>query len=260
MPNRGKDSLIVALDVPSVDTALGIVEQLDNVSFFKIGLQLFLTGELPRLLQALSQKEVFVDLKVPGDIANTIGSVIELCVAMNVKFLTLSESMPLSAIRVAKEVRDHRQSASPELLTVPFLSSLDRSDLFAMSGTEDLSAYIRQRAGAALQAGCDGIIASGTEISLCRQSFPATTIVSPGIRPSGSASDDHKRFTTPREAILRGADYLVVGRPILRSPSPRDTAEAVIREIDQAIAEKSGASSSGNSIHNRSRMAASAIA
>src|SRR6185295_5686366 len=93
-PLTGKDRLIVALDVSTVDEALRIVEQLDNVSFFKIGLQLFITGGLPTLLQSLRQKQVFVDLKLPGDIANTISAVVDLCVTMNVSFLTLSESMP----------------------------------------------------------------------------------------------------------------------------------------------------------------------
>jgi orotidine-5'-phosphate decarboxylase len=210
----------------------------DAVSFFKIGLQLFITGELPKLLQALRQKAVFVDLKVPGDIANTIGSVIDLCVTMNVKFLTLSESMPISAITAAKVARDRHGSKTPELLTVPFLSSLDRDDLRAMTGDDDVNGFILRRATAALQAGCDGLVASGQEIRLCRSTFPNTIIVSPGIRPRGAQSDDHKRFTTPREAILMGADYLVVGRPILRSNSPRQTAKEIIEEMDQAIGEK----------------------
>src|ERR1700682_4920611 len=116
-PLKGKDRLIVALDVPTVDEALTIVEQLDNVSFFKVGLQLFITGGLPTLLQSLKQKQVFVDLKVPGDIANTISAVVNLCVDMKVRFLTLSESMPPPAIRSARDARDARQSEDPKLLT-----------------------------------------------------------------------------------------------------------------------------------------------
>jgi orotidine-5'-phosphate decarboxylase len=213
-----------------------MVETLDNVSFFKVGLQLFLTGELPRLLEALRQKSLFVDLKVPGDIANTIGSVIDLCVTMDVRFLTLSESMPLSAIRGAKAARDRHGSKHPEFLTVPFLSSLDRDDLRTTTGSDDITTYILTRAAAALEAGCDGVVASGQEIRLCRTSFPETIIVSPGIRPLGSSTDDHKRFTTPSEAIRLGADYLVVGRPILKSTAPRQVAEAIIAEIDQVRA------------------------
>ena len=229
----GRDRVIVALDVPTVDEALGIVERLDNVSFFKVGLQLFMTGGLPTLLEALRHKKVFVDLKLPGDISNTIAAVIDACVDMNVALLTLSESMPLPAIRAARAARDARHSPHPKFLTVPLLSSLDATDLPA-GGESSLDAVIVKRARAALDAGCDGIIVSGDAIQACRAAFPATLIVSPGIRPAGSSTDDHKRHTTPAEAIGRGADYLVVGRPILKAPDPREAAQRVIEEIDQA--------------------------
>lgn len=246
MPATGKQSLIVALDVPSVDKALETVEKLgDTVSFYKIGLQLFLTGGLPRLLSELSEKEVFVDLKVPGDISNTISSVIELCVAMKVRFLTLSESMPNSTVTVARDARNRQSSIYPRLLTVPFISSLNRDDLKAIHKTDDLDGFIIDRAKAALAAGCDGIIASGEEIRLCRSAFPDTIIVSPGIRPKGAKSDDHKRFTTPQEAILMGSDYLVVGRPILTAASPDSMAREIINDIESALAEKNRGNSGG---------------
>jgi orotidine-5'-phosphate decarboxylase len=225
---------------------------LDNVFFFKVGLQLFITGELPKLLQALRQKKLFVDLKVPGDIANTIGSVVDFCITMKVRFLTLSENMPLSAIKSARGVRDIRKSQNPEFLTVPFLSSLDRTDLEAMTGKSDINEYIINRAKAALSAGCDGVIASGQEIRLCRKELPEKTIiVSPGIRPQGSSADDHKRFTTPTEAVKLGADYLVVGRPILNSSDPRKTADKIIAEIDEALRETGRASASNSSSSSR---------
>ena len=251
----GKDRLIVALDVPSVDEALAIVEQLDNVSFFKVGLQLFMTGGLPTLLQALRQKQVFVDLKVPGDIANTISAVVDLCVSMGVTFLTLSESMPLPAVSAARAARDARHSPGPKLLTVPFLSSLDATDLPAIAaGEHDLETFILKRAHAAVEAGCDGMIASGQAIQVCRRAFPSTIIVSPGIRPAGSSTDDHKRHTTPAEAIRLGADYLVVGRPILKAPDPRGAAGRIIEEIDEALGR--GRNSSPRLRSTKSRAAA----
>jgi orotidine-5'-phosphate decarboxylase len=238
----GKDRLIVALDVPTVDEALRIVEQLHTVSFFKVGLQLFMTGGLPTLLQALREKRVFVDLKVPGDIANTIAAVVNLCVDMKVTFLTLSESMPLPAIAAARAARNARDSRDPRLLTVPFLSSLDAADLpDVAAGESDLDTFILKRAHAAIQAGCDGMIASGHAIQVCRQAFPRPTIiVSPGIRPAGASTDDHKRHTTPAEAIRLGADYLVVGRPILKDPDPCEAARRIIDEIDGALDEGRG--------------------
>ena len=237
---QAPDRLIVALDVPTADEALRAVETLDNVTFFKIGLQLFITGDLARLLQQLRGKHIFVDLKIPGDIGNTIAAVIDFCVKMNVQLLTLSESMPLPAISAATRARDRHQSAIPKLLTVPFLSSLDASDLPLVAGgshgAADVETYILKRAHAALGAGCDGLIASGDAIAICRRAFPAPTlIVSPGIRPAGTATDDHKRFTTPADAMRLGADYLVVGRPILQAPDPRAAAARIIEEIDQAV-------------------------
>jgi len=231
----GKDRIIVALDVPTVDEALASVERLDNISFFKVGLQLFMTGGLPDLLHALRTRRVFVDLKLPGDISNTIAAVIDACVSMHVELLTLSESMPLPAIRAARAARAARNSAHPKFLTVPVLSSLDASDLPAGAGGENgVETVIVKRAQAALDAGCDGIIASGDAIQVCRRAFPSTLTVSPGIRPSGASTDDHKRHTTPAEAIRLGADYLVIGRPILKAPDPRAAAQRIIEEIDQA--------------------------
>lgn len=239
----GRERLIVALDVPIVDEALRVVDQLDNVSFFKVGLQLFITGGLPTLLQSLRHKQVFVDLKVPGDISNTIAAVVDFCVSTNVRLLTLSESMPPSVIAAAKAARTAKHSPHPKFLTVPYLSSLDAGDLpVEASDARDLDAYILRRAGAALAAGCDGVIASGTAIRLCREAFPEPTIiVSPGIRPAGASTDDHKRSTTPAEAIRLGADYLVVGRPILKHSTPRDEAERIIAEIAGALAQRSTA-------------------
>jgi orotidine-5'-phosphate decarboxylase len=236
----GRERLIVALDVASIDDALRAVERLDNVSFFKVGLQLFMTGGLPDLLRSLRHKHVFVDLKLPGDIANTITAVVDACVAMNVKLMTLSESMPAPSIAAARAGRDAKGSAFPKFLTVPFLSSLDASDLQAETASGDLDGYILSRARRALSAGCDGIIASGQTIGLCRRAFPAPTlVVSPGIRPEGASRDDHKRSATPGEAIALGADFLVVGRPILQHAQPRDAAERIIEQIEIAFEKKS---------------------
>lgn len=230
------DRLIVALDVPKVDDALRAVDALDNVTFFKIGLQLFLTGGFPTLLEALKSKKVFVDLKVPGDIGNTVAAVVDQCVSAGVVFLTLSESMPPAAIRAAKAAREKSGSALPKLLTVPFLSSLDAADLQEITGGTDVETHIASRARVALDAGCDGVIASGDAIRICRDRFPEIVIVSPGVRPAGSSTDDHKRLTTPTDALRMGADCLVVGRPILRSANPKEAASRILDEIAAAVA------------------------
>jgi len=235
-PLTPTDRLIVALDVPTIEEALAAVAALDNVSFFKIGLQLFLTGGLPTLMTGLGGKQIFVDLKVPGDIGNTIAAVVEQCVRGNARFLTLSESMPPLAIAAAVKARAAAGSRYPQFLTVPFLSSLGAEDLSSVAANErDLNPYIVTRAGRALEAGCDGIIASGDAIRLCRNAFPSAVIVSPGIRPSGASADEHKRHTTPTQALEDGADYLVVGRPILKAENPREAAAEILDEIDDAL-------------------------
>jgi orotidine-5'-phosphate decarboxylase len=227
--------LIVALDVPTVSEAFALVDALDNVSFFKVGWQLFMTGEVRSLLERLRSKKTFVDLKVPGDIGNTIASVVDQAVALNVQLMTLSDSVPPSAIEAA--IRARGAHDTPKFLIVPVLSSMDESDLqrAATAGKyQDVDDYITSRAAAVMRAGCDGVIASGSAIRRCREKLPTAIIVSPGIRPSGSTTDDHKRHTTPGEAIRLGADYLVVGRPIRSAPNPREAAARVIAEIHDA--------------------------
>ena len=245
---RGRDRLIVALDVPTTDDALALAGKLESeVGFFKIGWQLFMTGDVPILLERLQEKKLFVDLKVPGDIGNTIRAVVDLCAKKGVRFLTLSDSVPLAAIASAKAARG--TGPYPKLLMVPLLSSLDASDLESITGSGNLDQHIITRSTAALGAGCDGLIASGDAIGVLRRQHGAEVlIVSPGIRPSGMGADDHKRFTTPAEAIGFGADYVVVGRPIRNAADPLDAARRIIDEIDRELdRNRSTGSSRGDS-------------
>jgi orotidine-5'-phosphate decarboxylase len=239
---RGQDRLIVALDVPTHDRAFELVDLLDNVGFFKIGLELLLAGDLLRFLQRLQEQKrqdtgVFVDLKLGGDIGNTIASLVRQLQPLNVKFLTLVESVPLAiTLNSAKAAREARGAASdPRLLIVPCLSTMDQDDLRESGISTDLDSYIVQRARVMIDGGFDGLIVSGQAIKFCRSAFPTAVIVSPGIRPAWASPNDHKRLTTPREAISLGADYLVVGRPITRASDPRAAAQLIIDEIDAAI-------------------------
>lgn len=244
---RGKDRLIVALDVDSINRASELVGILDNVWFFKIGWRLLMaslrTGGLDALLTnlRLAQKAVFFDLKIP-DIGNTVASVVhDLRGQSNVKFLTLHDDMPPEQIAMARRAREDHDE--PKLLMVPYLSSQNERDFAEVAPAAaaqgvTLAQWMLQRARAAIVAGCDGLIASGWAISLFRREWPKQTgivIVSPGIRPAGASHDDHKRSATPTEAIAAGADYLVVGRPILHDPDPRQMAHRVIEEIDKAL-------------------------
>ena len=244
---QGRDRLIVALDVDSVARATQLVDEVTNVTFFKVGWRLLMAGlrqnGLGDFFDSLQRdrKTIFIDLKVP-DIGNTIASVVaDLRDDTNVWFLTLHEDMQVDEIRMARGARGH--SATPKLLTVPFRSSLDESDYPQVAAPAaakgiTLNQWILARAGAALEGGCDGLIVSGTAIALCRKTWPRSSgvqLVSPGIRPAGTSRDDHKRSTTPAEAILRGADYLVVGRPILDAPDRVRAAQEIIDEIDRTL-------------------------
>ncbi len=238
----GQDRLIVALDVSTQDEAFRLVNDLTNVSFFKVGLQLLMAGNILGFLGKLQQRRnggVFVDLKLSGDIGNTITELVKACMALNVKFITLVQSNPESiTIRTLETARKARGSnQSPRLLMVPLLSSLNEDDLRELRIMDDPAAFIIRHGGNLLKHGCDGLIVSGKEIEQCRNMFPQIDIVSPGIRPAGAGTDDHKRHTTPREAIHFGADYVVVGRPITKSTKPKDAAQRIIDEVDQALAD-----------------------
>jgi orotidine-5'-phosphate decarboxylase len=249
----GKDRLIVALDVPSHKTAIKLVQALDNVSFFKIGLQLFLTGQVISLIQALRSErngQVFLDIKWGGDIGNTAGEFMQACIeSAIVKFITLveaeSKAITKQTIDSGKAARHAANAEYPHFLMVPCFSSLDSTDLKQTQGVSDLDNYILDRGKAMVDLGCDGLIVSGDAIKLCYENFGGKIdIVSPGIRPTWASHDDHKRFTTPARAIELGSDYLVVGRPIIENPNPRDAAQRIIDEIDQALDKKKPSSGS----------------
>lgn len=257
----GKARLIVALDLKTVEHARQLVRDLDNVSFFKIGWSLvsanLRTGDLHKLLADLraERKNIFFDLKIP-DIGNTLAQTVKnLSDEPSARFLTLHADTQLDDITIAKAARGANNNLG--LLMVPFLSSTDESDFvqvapMVVTAGVTFNEWLIARARAALQAGCDGLIASGQAIRLFRNAWPRSTgvvIVSPGIRPAGSSHDDHKRFTTPAQAIEFGADYLVVGRPILNATNPREAAQKIIDEVDSALC-KGGSSSSSSGSHS----------
>ena len=229
----GADRLIVALDVSSHEEALSLVDRLDNVSLFKIGLQLFLTGHILNLIKKIQDSRrggggVFLDLKLGGDIGNTIGSLIRDSRGLDVKFITLVQADPHSlTIETLKRARAARgEHPYPCILMVPLLSSMTEPGA---------AAKILERGETLLEWGSDGLIVSGPEIGPCRTRFPEALLVSPGIRPDGSSHDDHLRHTTPSEAVRLGSDYLVVGRPITQHPDPRAAAQAIIDEVDSVL-------------------------
>ena len=243
----GGDRLIVALDVPSIEAAHAVVDDLSNVRTYKIGWRLLMAGLRARGLAALweriavDDKRIFVDLKVP-DIGNTVADVVrDLHGDPSIRFLTLHQNMQLRDIAMARDAKAGKRW--PALLAVPYVSSLDAEDFSRIAPAEagrgvTLNEWIVSRTREALDHGCDGVIASGEAIRLCREAWPRETgvlIVSPGIRPAGATRDDHKRSTTPTQAVRWGSDYVVVGRPILNAPDRTAAAQAIIDELDAAL-------------------------
>jgi orotidine-5'-phosphate decarboxylase len=227
--------LIVALDVPGNDEALALVRELEGtVSFFKVGLELTLAGGLRELLAEITRRHrVFLDVKLPGDIPETIRRAVKVASSLGVELLTLSASADEATVRAAREGRG--DADRPKLLFVTWLSSMDSGDFAREGGAGGFEAAMLDRCRRMVGAGCDGAIVSGPLIRLVRDAHPGLLIVSPGVRPRGAASDDHKRSATPEEAIAMGSDYLVVGRPITKAPDRRAAAAAIIEDIGKAL-------------------------
>ncbi|HTR76966.1 MAG TPA: orotidine-5'-phosphate decarboxylase [Gemmatimonadaceae bacterium] len=233
------DRVIVALDVSTRDEALGIVDDLAGlIAFYKIGYQLFLAEGMAFVRELAARGlRVFLDLKL-DDVDETIRLAAREIAKNDVQLLTLHGGAATARAAVA----GRGNATRPRLLSVTLLSSLDAGDLTNLgilgptSRFETMADYVLWRATQAVEAGCDGLIASGETIGQIRGRLGAApTIVSPGIRPAGSAGNEHKRSATPRDAIAAGADYLVVGRPIRDAANRRDMAERVVGEVEQAV-------------------------
>jgi orotidine-5'-phosphate decarboxylase len=227
--------LIVALDVDSKEKARSLIKELgESVSFYKVGYQLFIKEGLPFVSELVGRgKKVFLDLKL-NDIGETLRLTVQTVADSGVHFLTLFGDGP--AIRGAAQGRGIKPF--PKLLNVTVLSTTDQEELNRQLQTTEikLEDYVLNRARIALENGCDGVVASGESVSHLRTAFPKekSIIVTPGVRPGGSSSDDHKRLLTPAQAIRAGSDYLVVGRPIRDSINPKETADRIVREIEDA--------------------------
>jgi len=227
-----RDRLIVGLDVPTVGEAEAIVDRLgDSVTFYKIGLQLIFAGGLALAERlAKSGKKIFLDVKLL-DIDNTVEGAVGNIARMGMTFVTV-HAYP-KAMRAAVAVRG---DASLGLLGVTVLTSMDDGDLAAAGYAGTVDALVLRRARDARAAGMDGIVCSPVEVAKVRAAVgPGIALVTPGIRPAGSEAGDQKRVTTPADAIRAGADYLVVARPIIRAPDPREAAEAIQAEIAAAL-------------------------
>jgi orotidine-5'-phosphate decarboxylase len=227
-----RDRLIVALDLPAVAAAEAMIDRLgDSVTFYKIGYQLAYAGGLPLVRQlAAAGKKVFVDLKL-HDIGNTVARGVESIAALGGTFLTV-HAYP----QTMKAAVEARAGSNLKILAVTVLTSYDDDDLHAAGYRLGVSDLVEARAQQAQVLGIDGLVCSPEEAaSLHRIVGHQMDLVTPGIRPAGSATGDQKRIMTPARAIAAGADYLVVGRPVLEAADPKAAADAIQAEIVQAL-------------------------
>jgi len=225
------DRLIVALDVPHAVAGLELAAKLGNaVSFYKIGLGM-LTGGGLALAQELKDehgKRIFLDMKL-FDIGATVEAAVRGLAQFDLDFLTVHGDPHV--VRAAKEGASGNKT---KILAVTILTSLDRADLDASLITAgDIPDLVTTRAARAFEAGADGVIASPQEAAMIRALPEAAgrLIVTPGVRPAGSALGDQKRVATPAQAIADGADHIVLGRPIWQTADPAAAARAVLAEI-----------------------------
>ena len=231
MSLSARERLIVALDVASVATAEAMVARLgDSVWFYKIGYQLAFAEGLPFAARLVaSGKQVFLDLKL-HDIGNTVTKGVESVAQMGATFLTV-HAYP----QTMKAAVDGKKTSKLRILAVTVLTSYDDADLAAAGYEMNVKELAAARAAQARDIGVDGLVCSPEEVGSLRAVVgPSMVLVTPGIRPAGSGAGDQKRIMTPARAIDAGADYLVVGRPVLEARDPKAAADSIVAEIDQA--------------------------
>ncbi len=223
-----QERLIMALDVPGIPEAKALVEALgDTVSFYKIGLELFMSGDYFGLIRWLQErnKKIFVDLKF-FDVPATVGRAVQALSDKGVEFATIhgNDSIMRSAAQHKGQLK---------ILAVTVLTSLDRGDLDDLGFQCDVEQLVLSRARRALALGCDGVVSSGLEAPLLRADLDhRLLVVTPGIRPvENRPTDDQKRIVTTEQAFKNGADYIVIGRPIRDAQDPKQAASTIQQQI-----------------------------
>jgi orotidine-5'-phosphate decarboxylase len=234
MPIAPRERLIVALDLSSVEAAEAMVARLgDAVSFYKIGYQLAYAGGLTYAQKlAGAGKRVFLDLKL-HDIGNTVAQGVKSVARLGATFVTV-HAYP-QTMQAAVEARE----GDLRILAVTVLTSYDDNDLKAAGYDASVKALVAARAEQGRLLGVDGLVCSPEEAANVRSVAGADMVlVTPGIRPAGAGAGDQKRIMTPAAAIAAGADYLVVGRPIVAASDPRAASEAIVAEIARETAKE----------------------
>lgn len=232
-----RERLIVALDILDEKKCLEMIDILSpEVEFFKVGMAPF-TGFGKSILEKLNKlsKKVFLDLKF-HDIPNTVYNVSKIAAGLNVTMMNYhclgSSPMLKEAVRGAEEGAEENRSKRPILLAVTVLTSMNEKNLREIGIGKPIEQTVIDFAVFARDAGMDGVVASSRETKLIKEAIGQDfVVVTPGIRPSWAEKGDQKRVNTPKDAIMNGSDYIVVGRPIISSENPLASAKSIIEEI-----------------------------
>jgi len=233
VPARIADRLIVALDLPEVAAARAMAARLDGVvSFFKLGLWLIFAPGFEGLVDDLlaQGKKIFLDAKM-FDIGETVRQGVRRAAERGISFVTVHGDRDIIGAAV-----DARRGSELRILAITALTSLDDSGLRDLGYAGPVEALIARRVAGCVELGVDGIIASPQDVAGIRRLPGAErlVVVTPGVRLAGAALDDHKRAGTPADAIAAGADYLVVGRPIVQAQDPAAAAARIIADMQSA--------------------------
>lgn len=232
------DRMIVPLDVPSKEAAIALLNRLPQVSFWKVGLELFVNSG-PQILSQLKDrgKRIFLDLKF-HDIPNTMAGACRTAAQYGVDLLTVHAAAGQAALVAAREAAEAGAAAAgvapPQVIAVTVLTSLSsRALAYELKVPLELTDYALQMALLAQESGLSGVVCSPQEAAQLRQSLgPSFALVCPGVRPTWASKNDQSRAMTPADAIRAGATYLVIGRPITQAADPVAAFEAVCQELE----------------------------
>ncbi|WP_445631478.1 orotidine-5'-phosphate decarboxylase [Nostoc sp. DSM 114167] len=231
------DKIIVALDVPDEQSAIALVDRLEDVTFFKVGLELF-TSTGPKILEVLKsrQKRIFLDLKF-DDIPNTVAGACRSAARYGVDLLTIHATCGREALKAATEAAQVGAAQAgvqpPKLIAITLLTSISSKQLaFDLKIPLELPEYALEMALLAQESGLDGVVCSPQEVAQLRQTCGDDfLLVCPGVRPTWADKGDQKRSLTPAQAIIAGADYLVIGRPITTATEPELAWKRISEEL-----------------------------
>jgi orotidine-5'-phosphate decarboxylase len=233
---EARKRLIVALDVPDAATTSALVNRLeDSCRYFKVGLELF-TAAGPAVLEPIIKRghSVFLDLKL-HDIPNTVFGAVRSAASLGARMISVHAAGGPAMLAAARAALDGLTDP-PELLAVTVLTSMDAAQLKATGVNQSPAEQVELLARLGLAAGIRGFVCSPREVASLRAlTGPEGILVIPGIRPADAETGDQKRIATPAVALRKGASYLVVGRPIIQAPDPAQAAEAILKEMAEAI-------------------------